>query len=76
MSQVQRQPCRRGFDVCLCAGFVGGFEAGPDEHGADAETVVGGEYGEDVEDWWKGLVEGRFEGKRVDVVSSREAGRL
>ena len=38
----------------MCAGFVGGFEAGSDEHGADAEAGVGGEYGEEVEDWWRG----------------------
>lgn len=42
------------------AGFVGGFEARADEHGAETEAVVGGVYGEDVEDWLGWLVVGRM----------------
>lgn len=47
---VQRQSVGRGFDVRLRAGGVGGGEAGADEAGAEAEALVGGVDGEDVED--------------------------
>ena len=50
MSHIQWQTRRRGFDVGLRSGFVGGFEAGADEHGAETTAVVGGVDGEDVED--------------------------
>lgn len=51
VSQIQRQAERRGFDVGLRSGFVGCFEAGPDEHAAETAALVGGVDGEDVEDW-------------------------
>ena len=48
---IQGEPCGRGLDVCFGSGCVCGFEAGSEEHGAEAEAVVVGVYGEDVEDW-------------------------
>ena len=50
VSQVQRQTSRRRFDVRLGSGSVCGFEAGPDEHGAETAAVVGGVDGEAVKD--------------------------
>ena len=50
VAQIQGQTEGRGFDVGLGSGVVGGFEAGLDEHGAQAAAVVGWVDGEDVED--------------------------
>ena len=49
--QIQGKSCGRRLDVCFGSGCVCGFEAGLEEHGAEAEAVVVGVYGEDVEDW-------------------------
>ncbi len=60
MSHIQWQTRGRGFDVGSRTGFVGGFEAGADEHGAETTAVVGGVDGEDVEDWDLWSVWGRY----------------
>ncbi len=62
MSHIQWQTRGRGFDVGSRSGFVGGFEAGADEHEAETAAVVGGVDGEDVEDWDLWLVWGGDKG--------------
>lgn len=54
MPLVQRQPHWRGFDECFCVGGVGGGQALLDQLRAEAEAVVRGGGGEDLEDWGAG----------------------